>query len=307
MLEAVGQADAAGVAIPAGLRPVIREAEMRVNRDGFERDQETPTWANAHPELAHALERDDDRVVAAVISSSGREDFSDLPDQAKARVELSLRRIDWAHNIRRALRTRQMGRLGDLLQQPVPGAERLLSPTERARLFRIRERGDAQIEVNQALSARNDRAFIQAMRHLEQTGAPLPPDLDTRAFDAALERITRVTALRRAVANQTEHDPRTVARLVPAAVMGGVQWEVVERLVNVEDVDRELVRLGRLSRIREVIAGGDPDAIVAAALPDTHDVLRELTREERAIVENAAQTARPLPGARKPRVTGMTE
>ncbi len=70
-----------------------------------------------------------------------------------------------------------------------------------------------------------------------------------RAFDAALERITRVTALRRAVANQAEHDPRTVARPVPAAVMGGVQWEVVERLVNVEDVDRELVRLGRLSRI----------------------------------------------------------
>jgi hypothetical protein len=242
-----------------------------------------------------------------VISSSGREDFSDLPDQAKARVELSLRRIDWAHNIRRALRTRQMGRLGDLLQQPVPGAERLLSPTERARLFRIRERGDAQAEVNQALSARNDRAFIQAMRHMEQTGAPLPPDLDTRAFDAALERITRVTALRRAVANQTEHDPRTVARLVPAAVMGGVQWEVVERLVNVEDVDRELVRLGRLSRIREVIAGGDPDAIVAAALPDTHDVLGLLTREERVAVESAAQNARPLPGARKPRVTGMTE
>ncbi|MGH2550876.1 MAG: hypothetical protein ACRDHN_15910, partial [Thermomicrobiales bacterium] len=102
VLEAVGQADAAGVAIPAALRPVIREAEMRVNRDDFVRDPETPTWANAHPELAHALERDDDRVVAAVISSSGREDFSDLPDQAKARVELSLRRIDWAHNVRRA-------------------------------------------------------------------------------------------------------------------------------------------------------------------------------------------------------------
>jgi hypothetical protein len=301
VLEAVGQADAAGVAIPAALRPVIREARLRVDRDDEARDAEVTTWATNHPELAHAIERDDDRVVHAVIAASGRDDFNDLPDSARARVELSLRRVDWAGRVRKALRGRQLNQLGDLLRQPVPGGERLLSPTERARILRIRERGEAQQDVNQALSARNDRAFIQAMRRLEQAGAPLPPDLDARAFDAALERITRVTALRRAVANSEQHDPRTVARLVPAAVMGGVQWEVVERLVNVEDVDRELVRLGRLARIREVIATGDPDAIVAAALPDTHDVLRDLTNAERKAVEDAAQNARPLPGARKPR------
>jgi hypothetical protein len=215
---------------------------------------------------------------------------------------MALRRVEWAEKVRKALRARHIDRLGDLLLQPVPGGERLLSPTERARITRIRERGEAQIAVNQALSSRNDRAFIQAMRRMEQAGAPLPPDLDTRAFADAIERITRVTALRRAVTSPGEHDPRTVARLVPAAVMGGVEWEVVERLVNVEDVDRELVRLGHLARIREVIAGGDPDAIVAAALPDTHDVLRLLTREERAVVTEAAKKARPLPGARKPRL-----
>jgi hypothetical protein len=302
VLEAVGQADAAGVAIPHALRPLIREAEQRAGTDAFNTMEETATWANSHPELAHALERDDDRVVAAVIEHSEREDFSDLPDPIRGRIEISLRRVDWATNVRKALRARRINQLGDLLLQPVPGADRLLSPTERARIARIRERGEAQIAVNQALSARNDRAFIQAMRRMELAGAPLPPDLDTRAFTEALERITRVTALRRAVTTPGEHDPRTVARLVPAAVMGGVEWEVVERLVNVEDVDRELVRLGHLARIREVIAGGDPDAIVAAALPDNHDVLRSLTREERAAVEAAAKNARPLPGARKPRV-----
>jgi hypothetical protein len=301
VLEAVGQADAAGVAVPPGLRPLIREAEQRAGTGEFNWREETPTWANTHPELAHALERDDDRVVAAVIAHSEREDFSDLPDPIRARIEISLRRVEWATNVRKALRARRINQLGDLLQQPVPGSDRLLSPTERARIARIRERGEAQIAVNQALSARNDRAFIQAMRRMELVGAPLPPDLDTQAFTDALERITRVTALRRAVTTPGEHDPRTVARLVPAAVMGGVQWEVVERLVNVEDVDRELVRLGHLARIREVIAGGDPDAIVAAALPDTDDVLRSLTREERAAVEEAAKNARPLPGARKPR------
>lgn len=301
VLEAVGQADAAGVSIPAGLRPLIREAEQRAGRNDLLWNAETSTWATNHPELAHALEQDDDRVVAAVVAHSEREDFSDLPDQARARIELSLRRVEWAEKVRKALRARHIDRLGDLLLQPVPGSERLLSPTERARIMRIRERGEAQIAVNEALSSRNDRAFIQAMRRMEQVGAPLPPDLDTRAFADAIERITRVTALRRAVTNPGEHDPRTVARLVPAAVMGGVEWEVVERLVNVEDVDRELVRLGHLARIREVIAGGDPDAIVAAALPDTHDVLRLLTREERAVVNEAAKNARPLPGARKPR------
>lgn len=301
VLEAVGQADVAGVAIPPGLRPLIREAEQRAGLDDRSGNAETPTWGMNHPELAHALEQDDDRVVAAIITNSEREDFGDLPDQARARIELSLRRVEWAASVRKALRARHIDRLGDLLLQPVPGGERLLSPTERARIMRIRERGEAQIEVNQALSSRNDRAFIQAMRKMEQVGAPLPPDLDTRAFTEALERITRVTALRRAVTNPGPHDPRMVARLVPAAVMGGVQWEVVERLVNVEDVDRELVRLGHLARIREVIAGGDPDAIVAAALPDTHDVLSFLSREERAAVEEAAKNARPLPGARKPR------
>lgn len=301
VLEAVGQADAAGVAIPAGLRPVIREAELRTEHDDRSWSGETATWATAHPELAHALEQEDDRVVVAVVTHSEREDFSDLPDAARARIELSMRRVDWAGAVRKALRARQIDRLGDLLLQPVPGGERMLSPTERARIMRIRERGEAQEAVNQALSSRNDRAFIQAMRRMEQAGAPLPPDLDTRAFADALERITRVTALRRAVTNPEEHDPRTVARLVPAAVMGGVQWEVVERLVNVEDVDRELVRLGHLARIREVIAGGDPDAIVAAALPDTHEVLRSLTRAERTAVEEATKNARPLPGARKPR------
>ncbi len=49
----------------------------------------------------------------------------------------------------------------------------------------------------------------------------------------------------------------------------------------------------------KVIAGGDPDVIVAAALPDTHDVLGLLTREERAAVEAAATKCASVAGCPK--------
>lgn len=160
----------------------------------------------------------------------------------------------------------------------------------------------------EALRGTSDRAFVQAMRRMELCSAMLPADLDIKAFNEALDRLTRLTALRRAVTDPGS-DARTIARLVPAALTGGVNWATVEKMVNLEEVDRELVRSARVTRIREALKTDDNEAIAAAAMPDPHDVLRQLTEDERSRVEAAMKASKPLagrksamsmPGRRKP-------
>jgi hypothetical protein len=295
VLEAVAGADASGVPIPAGLRPLIREARWRVEGTTGASKEEAISWEQQHPVLARALKQDDDRLIAMVIDEHRDDDYRDLPAQERARVELALRRIRWAEEVRMALRRRNLAQLDRLAQQPPPGAEQALSSVERARIARIRERREAQAQLGEALRGHSNRAFVQAMRRMELCAAPLPDDLDTQAFNEALDRITRLTALRRAVTDP-EADARTIARLVPAAMTGGVNWETVEKMVDVHEVERELVRSARVTRIREALALGDIEAIAAAAMPDPHDVLRELTPEERERVEAAMKAAKPLAG-----------
>jgi hypothetical protein len=295
VLEAVAGADASGVPIPAMLRPLIREARQRIEAKAGGPNVPAISWEQQHPALARALEHDDDRLIAMVVDEHRGEDFRDLPAAQRARVELALRRVSWADDVRLAMRRHDQAHLDRLLEQPPPGAEQGLSSVERGRIERTRERRAAQAQLNEALRGSSDRAFVQAMRRMELCSALLPADLDTNAFNEALDRLTRLTALRRAVTDP-ESDARTIARLVPAALTGGVNWATVEKMVNLEEVDRELVRSARVSRIREALKTDSDDAIAAAAMPDPHDVLRELNEDERSRVEAAMKAAKPLAG-----------
>jgi hypothetical protein len=183
------------------------------------------------------------------------------------------------------------------MSQTVPGADALLSVTERARIERVIERRQAQQQLTEALAGTSNRDFVRAMRRMEQCAATLPTDLDHRAFTEALDRISRLTALRRAV-NEPDQDARAIARLVPAALAQNADWATVERLVNLGDVDRELVRAARVVRIREALATDNDQTIAAAALPDPDDVLKALTEPERARVQTALEAAKPLAGRR---------
>lgn len=294
VLEAVDRADGAGVPIPAGLRPLIRAARERLEAEDST-VADGVNWEERFPQLARAIREESDRQIVTALAWESPDALTFLPDAPRFRADLALRRIEWADSIREALRHRDAAGLLELTSHPVPGAESLLGPTELARVERERERAAAQAELNEALRGTSNREFVRAMRRMEQCSAELPHDLDRRAFTEAIDRITRLTALRRAVTDP-DKDARTIARLVPGVMMRGADWATVERLVNVGDVDRELVKSARVERIREALKTGNDSAIAAAAMPDPHDVIAELTDDERVHVEQALETSRPLAG-----------
>ncbi|MCC6705901.1 MAG: hypothetical protein IT334_13565 [Thermomicrobiales bacterium] len=295
VLDVIDRADRAGVPIPAALRPLMREARSRVEQGADGPAESAIGWEERLPSLARALQDEDDRQIVTALAWEPTETLDRLPAPVRARAELALRRIDWADGVRAALRRRDQALLQRLLAHPVPGAEALLGPVERKRIARDGERRAAQGQLHEALASGTNREFVRAMRRLEACAAELPSDLDHAAFTEAIERITRLTALRRAVTDP-DQDARTIARLVPAALTRGTDWATVERLVNLGDVDRELVKSARVVRIREALVTGNDEAIAAAAMPDPHDVLIELSELEREQVEAALKAAKPLAG-----------
>jgi hypothetical protein len=295
VLDVVTRADVEGVPIPATLRPLIREARARVERSDDSPADGALNWEEQFPSLGRAIRDDSDRLIVTALAWEPEETVNRLPAPVQARAELALRRVDWADAVREALRRRNDAVLVRLMAQPVPGADALLGPTERKRIERERDRTLACAELTQALRGTSNREFVRAMRRMEQSSAQLPADLDTVAFSEALDRISRLTALRRAVTDP-DQDARTIARLVPAALNRGADWATVEQLVNLGDVDRELVKSARVERIREAIAMDSDDAIAAAAMPNPEDVLVELDDQERARVQAALQAAKPFAG-----------
>lgn len=295
VLEIVQQADHAGVPIPAALRPLIRAARARTESAAAPTSTDADNWESLFPSLARAVREEDDRAIVTAVAWEQQGTLASIPDPARSRIQLAMRRIDWADAVRYALRRHDEQELDRLNARPAPGAEALLGGVERKRLERLRERRGAQMQLHEALKGTSNRDFVRAMRRLEACAAELPPDLDRKAFSEAIERITRLTALRRA-ATDPDKDARAIARLVPAALGGGADWATVEKLVNLGDVDRELNRQARVVRIREALATGNDQAIAAAAMPDPHDVLPELSELEREQVESALNAAKPLAG-----------
>jgi hypothetical protein len=284
---AVGQADDAGVAIPAALRPVIREAQHRLDlREAREEESEPMSWAAAWPMLAHALEQDSDRAIGAAVAGFGPDDLRSLPAPQRARIELAVHRLGWAHEVRLAMRRHDHTRLEALMRQPAPGGDRLLSSVERNRAERLMRQKEARLAVSEAIQDHDDRALIQAMQQLEESGAQLPEDLDQRAFAAALDRVTLLTALRRA-AKSDQTNPQTLARLVPAAIAATGNRAAVQRIVDVDKLEKSLLKSAQLARLREAIASKNERLIAMTATPDLLDVVKLLQPDEQAKVRHA--------------------
>ena len=294
VILAVGQADDAGVAVPAALRPVIREAQHRLDlRDGRGDEESKPmSWAAARPELARALEQDSDRSIGSAVAGFGPDDLRTMPARERARIELAVHRLGWAHEVRLAMRRHDQARLEALMRQPAPGGDRLLSSVERNRAERLLRQKDVQLAVSEAIRERDDRALIQAMQKLEESGAQLPDDLDHRSFAAALDRVTLLTALRRA-AKSDQANPQTLARLVPAAIAATGNRAAVQRIVDVDALEKSLLQSAQLARLREAIASESDRRIAMTATPDLLDVVKLLQPEEQAKVRHAVALLRP--------------
>ncbi len=290
---AVGQADDAGVAIPAAMRPVIREAQHRLDlRDARDEESEPISWAAAWPVLAHALEQDSDRAIGSAVAGFGPDDLHRLPARERARIELAAHRLGWAHDVRLAMRRHDQTRLEALMRQPAPGGDRLLSSVERNRAERLMRQKEAQLAVSEAIQERDDRALIQAMQQLEESGAQLPDDLDHRAFAAALDRVTLLTALRRA-AKSDQSNTQTLARLVPAAIAATGNRAAVQRIVDVDALEKSLQQSAQIARLREALASKNDQRIAMTATPDLLDVVKLLQPEEQAKVRHAVALLKP--------------
>ena len=151
---------------------------------------------------------------------------------------------------------------------------------------------EAQLAVSEAIQERDDRALIQAMQQLEESGAQLPEDLDQRAFAAALDRVTLLTALRRA-AKSDQLNTQTLARLVPAAIAATGNRAAVQRIVDVDALEKSLQQSAQIARLREAIASKNDRLIAMTATPDLLDVVKLLQPEEQAKVRHAVALLKP--------------
>jgi hypothetical protein len=166
LLAAVGEAEAAGIAIDQTARRAARIARERLETRHALRaalavnDRTTLATlalsgrlaelgplepavgravkrAMAWPHLERALHADDDAEIRASYDAELFDEAGTLTPEQRARVELARFRLGWLEQVRTALRKRDALALRTVLGKPPPGAESYLTTVERNRIGRL--------------------------------------------------------------------------------------------------------------------------------------------------------------------------
>jgi hypothetical protein len=223
-------------------------------------------------------------IAVAVDPALWREEGS-LPPAARKRLDLARGRIRWAETVRAALRRRDGAVLRGLLANAPPGAEEFLTEVESRRILRISTREAAVSRLERALREGPDREVATALAECEMAGAAFPDVLDWTAVRGVVDRISLAEAIRSA-ATADPPDTAQLARLLPAAraalgdqgAPGEPDWVALERSV---------LRVAHVARLREAIVADDDARIWSAAIPDPYDACALLTPEENDRVAQA--------------------
>ena len=245
--------------------------------------------ALAWPALERALADDDDVAIVAAADPALFADDPLLPPATRSRIELAYARVAWLKSARDALRHRDGSALRRALAAIPPGAEAGLSPTERRRIDRLARADAALARLGEALRAGQDAAIVDALAAVEETGAALPETLDWTVIQNVADRVALVGALRD-VAEGDPADALRLARLLPAAraLLAGPDSAVQGFDVDLEGLERRVLRAAHLARLRDALGSGDPAEIAAAAWPDPYGAIDLLTDDERSVVQPVA-------------------
>ena len=310
LLQAVDQAESAGIAPDAAALSAVRQARRRTvarealaaalsadDRSALVTLQRTgqlddlgpfdPTIARSlararvWPSVERAIARDDDVAICAAADPALWREDETRPHSVWVRLDLAWQRSRWIQDVRAALRRRDGPYLRSLLAKAPSGAEERLTEVERRRTHRVIDREQATTRLDLALREGPDREVVEALADLEASGAPFSDQLDWSAVRGVVDRLSLADALRAAMATEPP-DTERLARLLPAAraALGdlqsaGAEWAELEQAV---------LRAAHLERLRDALASGDDFRIAAAADPDPFQVRRLLAEDELALV-----------------------
>lgn len=317
ILAAVADAEAAAVPIGPDVRRARRAAERReATRTAFaaaQRDRNDAAFAELvltgqldeigrldastarsaqralhRGALEHALEGDDDWVIASVFEShAGLYDEDDLSPQERDRIELAQSRLAWLVEVRSALRSRDLETLKALTQSAPRGAVARLSDVERARIERLSRRDVAVRRLERLLREGTDQEILAALAAMKETGADFPQGFDWATLRAVEERTELTEGIMAAMA-ATPPDLDRLSVLLPAAKAAAESGNPPRFPgTTLDQIERDTLRAARVARIREAIDANDDEAIRAVALPDTESVLELLPHEEHDRVKKA--------------------
>ncbi len=242
--------------------------------------------AVAWMELDRALKAADDAAIARALESGATLDDSRLDDAARARIDLAVRRTEWLGTVRSALRSRDVKVLEAALQDVPTDVRDRLSQVERSRMERLIERERSVRRLHRALADRSDEAILDAVTTVMASGAPLPGSIDWEEVRGVVDRTSLFEAVREA-AGTSPPDHARLARLLPAARLLSREFPVLAADLDIDELERCVLRASHLRRVLEALAGGNDEAIVAAALPDAFGAMGSLNAQQRARVEVA--------------------
>ncbi|MGI8643168.1 MAG: RIO1 family regulatory kinase/ATPase [Thermomicrobiales bacterium] len=312
LVDSVLAAEAAGVAVTASTRRSVREARRRVAlrervRFAVERDDarmlaeltgspevDELQAEDAFPDIAGAARRaeqrarlkralrvDDAAAIVAAWDPALLANDVQLGGEARQRIDQAIRGRRWLEDVRAALKARDASRLTELKAAATGSMLSQLSAVERKRVDRAVERAAARAHLERTLESGTREAVLNAMNRLMASGATLPESLDWAKVRDVADRESLVRAIRDASLSPRP-DYERLALLLPAARAAAADSPFLDDDIDVEALERAVLREDYLRRLREAMASTDDQAIAAAAGPDPFGAWESLTPEERA-------------------------
>lgn len=314
LIDRVREAEAAGVAVTASTRRALRQARRNIAlrqrvRQALESDDprlvaelqaspdvqeliaagdaatltEQAARAEQRTRVNRALRSDVDAAIVEAWDPAVLGHDPHVHGEARQRIDLAIRRRRWAGRVRAALTSRDASRVSELLAEAPDDAFTQLSAVERGRIDRLIERASASDNLQQAFSAGSREAILDAMNRLMASGATLPESLDWAKLRDVADRESLVRAIRDA-SRGPRPDFERLALLLPAARAAAADSRLLDDDIDVEELERAVLREDYLRQLRLAMAAGDDAAIAAATGPDPFGSLGRLTPEERAHV-----------------------
>lgn len=265
---------------------------LMVLGDADRRSLQRVLRAIERPALDRALQTDDDRIIQQAYDPALFDGDLTLGAEERDRVELAVTREAWVVSVRTALRQRRTNDLMDLFTNPPQGGAERLGVAERRRIRREIERKRALDDLAQAVKGDDEAAIIAALNKVERVGARISDRFTWGAIQRVVERVSVIEDVIE-VLEQRPLDYVRLAQLLPVVRSLGLAGDPrLQGDLSVDVLQRHVVRLAHVRRLRAALQRDNDIAIVVAAIPDPHGALDELTEDERDRVAAAIRSRR---------------
>ncbi|HEV2065336.1 MAG TPA: hypothetical protein VGR08_00765, partial [Thermomicrobiales bacterium] len=136
-------------------------------------------------------------------------------------------------------------------------------------------------DLAQAVKDDDEAAIIAALNKVERVGARISDRFTWGAIQRVVERVSVIEDVIE-VLEQRPLDYVRLAQLLPVVRSLGLAGDPrLQGDLSVDVLQRHVVRLAHVRRLRAALQRDNDIAIVVAAIPDPHGALDELTEDER--------------------------